>query len=540
MIKPLFRILFVAITLSSSVSVLSAQDNTNFGAKEYLRYRDYNRALFQLLKLEEKYPNDLYVLENIGICYLNINTDRSKALPYLKKVYNAGNYKDEILLYLGIASMHAHNFDEAITFFEEFKKISGNMYPDDVELYINNCENAKALIKAPKNVAFINLGKNINTKYPEFLPFVTSNQDVLYFTSGREANLKKIESSEGFFTTDIYYSNVREGQWMRARGMRRVNTIEDEQCVYISPDGNNMIIYLDNNKEYGDIFLSTKPSNSRGFTIPKPLGEPANSKYLEMQGTIFGEGTRLIVSSNRPGGQGGLDLYLFRKLPDGSWGLPVNLGENINTKYGEAYPSYDEKNKILYFASQGHTNMGGYDIFKSKFDEETQTFGPAVNMGYPINNTMDNVQFTLAGNKRDGYMAMYRPEGYGDLDIYKVEFREVEVQLAVIKGVVTMAPDSLNPKELDAYITISDVTSGKDIEGRSLNPKTGKFVFAVEPGVYKITVDNPGFVTYEKVINVYEKSDYVFENEHNIVLRRPEITVVPGTGQGKVLQEVQE
>lgn len=519
--KNLIIVLFV---IGVSIN-LTAQDNTNFDAKDYLKYKDYNRALVEFLKVYPKNSENLDLNLKIGLCYLNINDDKSKALPYLKKVYAAGGYKDELLLNMGLASMHAHLFDDAIRFFNEYRAASDNADSKTVERYLNNCENAKALTQNPKDIEFINLGKSINTKFPDFYPFITHNEGTLYFTSGRETNEKKIESSSGFFTYDIYYSIVSNGEWSKAKGIgKNVNTVEDEQCVYVTPDGENVIIYMDNEEEYGDLFLSSV-ANGKSFSKPERLEPPANTKSLEMEGCITADGNRLIVASDRPGGFGETDLYIFRKLPNGKWGLPYNIGPSINTRYKEDFPVYDQESNTLYFASQGHSSMGGFDIFKSVFDEATQTFGPVINMGYPLNNTDDNMQFSLAGNKRDGYTSTYRKEGFGDLDIYKVIFHEVELKLSIVKGIISTSDSIKQP--IDAYISIIDAKSKEEVDGKNVSPATGKFVFALKPGKYIINVTSPGFVDYSKLITVFDKSDYVFEVEHNILIHRPNESLLP-------------
>jgi tetratricopeptide (TPR) repeat protein len=533
--KMLKKKLFLFVLIINVCSNLAAQDNTNFDAKDYLKYKDYNRALVEFLKVYPKNTENLDLNLKIGICYLNINDDKSKALPYLKKVYDAGGYKNELLLYMGLASMHAHLFDDAIRFFNDYRAASNNENAKTIERYLNNCENAKALTQNPKDIEFINLGKNINTKFPDFYPFITHNEGTLYFTSGRETNEKKIESSTGFFTYDIYYSIVSNGEWSKAKGIgRNVNTVEDEQCVYVTPDGENVIMYMDNENQFGDLFISST-TNSNSFSKPERFPPPVNTKSLETEGCITSDGNRLIVASDRPGGFGETDLYIFRKLPNGKWGLPYNIGSGINTKYKEDFPVYDQESSTLYFASEGHSSMGGFDIFKSVFDETTQSFGPVINMGYPLNNTDDNMQFSLAGNKRDGYASMYRKEGFGDLDIYKVIFHEVEVKLSIIKGVISTTDTVKNP--IDAFISIIDAKTKEEIDGKSVNPSTGKYVFAVKPGKYIINVTSPGFVDYSKLITVFDKSDYTFEIENKVLLHRPDESLLPA---GKVLKEKKE
>ncbi len=520
MFKQYFAIILFVITGICNYS--NAQSTDKISAKDYLGYEDYNRALIEYLKLYKANKEDIDLNIKIGFCYLHINDDKTKAIPYLEYAYNKGGYKDELLLYLGVAYMHAYRFNEAIKFFNNYKGKIKIKDQDLINHYIENCESAKLFIENPVNVTFENLGKNINSKYPDYNPFVTKDQGTLYFTSDRETSKKSIQSSQGYFTSDIYFSKVVEGEWTKAKSIgNSINTPEDEQCVYVTPDGKNMIIAVDNEFAVEDLFTTTSVKDGQ-FPAPVPFDLPVNTKRIELEGSITEDGNTLIISSNRKGGFGEMDLYMFKKLPNGQWGLPINLGPNINTKYQEAFPRYDEKNNILYFSSEGHMNMGGYDIFKSKFDSITQTFGQAVNMGYPINTPEDNMQFTVAGNKRDGYISAYRKEGLGDLDIYKLIFNDIEIRISVIKGIVTVK-DTLN-KNIDATVSLFNNKTNKNVEAKKANQKSGKYVFAVEPGKYLLNVSSPGFQKYNQEIIIYDKSDsdFVFEIERNVILQKQE------------------
>lgn len=517
----------IVIVFITNCNYSKAQTNDGFGAKDYLEYEDYNRALVEYLKLYKTDKEDLNLNMKVGFCYLHVNDDKAKAIPYLEYAHKKGGYPDELLLYLGMAYMYTYKFDEAISYFKEYIVKAKPKNQDFVNHFIRNCESAKVFIKNPVNVTFENLGKDINSKFPDYNPFVTKDQSTLYFTSGRETNTKKIKSSQGYYTSDIYFSKVKEGEWMKAKGIGSiVNTAEDEQCVYVTPDGKNMIIYIDNELVFGDLFISNVIDDKK-FTKPVPFNTPVNTEGLELEGCITNDTTMLIISSKREEGLGETDLYMVKKLPNGKWALPINLGPNINTKYKEAFPRYDEKNQILYFSSEGHDNMGGFDIFKSQFNSETQTFEKAINMGYPINTPEDNMQFSVAGNKRDGYISANRKEGLGDLDIYKLIFNDVEIRISIIKGVITIS-DSLN-KNVDALVSIFNKKTNKKVEAKNANQKSGKYVFAVEPGKYLLTVTSSGFQEYTQDIIIYDKSDadYVFEIERNIVLKKFEAIQSP-------------
>lgn len=512
--------LFVTLLLSG---VLFAQPEEKLSAKEYLAMEDYNHALAEFLKEYPKQKDNADLNFNIGMCYLHINDDKSKALPYLEFVYKKGGFKNnELLLYLAKGYTYAYNFDEAIKFFNEYRaKVSSKLYPE-IDHYIENCESAKILMKNPVNVTFENLGKDINSKFPDYYPFVTHDQSMLYYTTRREGRSNKLRSWQGYFTSDIYFSKAVAGQWTKPKSIGpMINTAEDEQCVYLSPDGRKMVIYVDNELATGDLYLSEMTGKSKSFPRPVLIDQPVNSADMEFEGCITQDGRMMIVSSDRPlyGGLGGTDLYMFKKLPNGKWGEAINLGSNVNTVYNESFPVYDEASATLYFASEGHANMGGSDIFKSKFDEETQTFGKAVNMGYPINTPEENLEFTLAANGRDGYVSAVRKEGFGDLDIYKVTFHDVDAQVTVIKGIVSTSDTT--KKEIEATVSLFNAQTNEKLDSKSVIPQSGKYIFAAVPGKYIITVESPGYDEYKETINVFDKSSFVFEIEKNISLLKP-------------------
>jgi hypothetical protein len=124
---------------------------------------------------------------------------------------------------------------------------------------------------------------------------------------------------------------------------------------------------------------------------------------------------------------------MSKRLPGGDWSIPVNLGPTINTQYDEMYPVISHDGKTLYFASQGHKSMGGYDVYKSEWNEQFSRWERPVNLGYPINTTMDDFSYCPTDNPRHAYVAQVRKEGFGDLDIYRVIYEdEEEKQTAIV------------------------------------------------------------------------------------------------------------
>jgi tetratricopeptide (TPR) repeat protein len=511
----------IVLYCTCSTDSFSQNPKDKLSPKTYFDMYDYNRALEGYLELWPKDQSNKEMNRNIAICYLSVNGDKPKALPYLHYLVREGVNDEEVIFMLGQAYMYAYKFDEAIKYFNTFRSKTNPKNYEMADLFIAYCNNAKEMITHPLNITFENLGKAVNSKYPDYYPYVIQNEGVLYFTSRRETNTGNMTSWEGFFTSDIYYSKVVNGAFTKARNLGTlVNSPEDEQCVYITPDGKNMVVYEDNQTLgiSGDLFIT---SLGKGKTFPKPAGfdEPLNTNDLELEGCITADLKTMIISSDRKGGLGETDLYMLKQLPNGEWAAPLNLGSNINTKYREAFPIYDEASRILYFASEGPKSMGGFDIFKSVYDSLSKSFGPAVNMGYPINTPEDNMEFTLAGNKRDGYISAVRPEGYGDLDLYKVTFNDMEIRQTILKGKV-FTEDSLT--YLTAIVTLYDATTNTEIASKDIDGQNIKFIFLLNPGKYILKVNAETFADYQETISILDKSDYVMEKEKNVILKRPE------------------
>lgn len=495
---------------------------TKKAAQTFLGYEDYNRALKELLKLHRASPYDIELNQNIGICYLNVNDDKSKAIPYLEYVISKGDYKEyknDVLLYAGLAYSYHYEFDKAINYYNRYRVKAS---PEDklmVDHFIEQAENAKELIKKPVNVSFQNLGKEVNTKAPDYFPFVSGDEGTLYFTTKRNSTIGKNETDDGYYTSDIFVSKVEKGEWTKAKNAGpTVNTEEDEECVYLTPSGKTMVVYMYHELDQDELYLSTIGGKKQTLVEPEVLGGQINKRaYFDLEACISEDGNTMIIASDRNGGLGGCDLYQVKKLPNGKWGTPMNLGPEVNTRFDENFPMLDEKTNTLFFASQGHTGMGGYDIFKSKYNTETRSYGPPTNLGYPINTPEDNMQISLAKNKRDAYVSAYRKEGYGDLDIYKVTFNDIDNQMSVIKGVVSTGETG---KDIEATISILDKKTNEEIDLKDVNPQTGKYIFAVEPGKYILKVNCSGYPEYIQDISVYDKSNYVFEIEKNINLTK--------------------
>ncbi|MGZ3941010.1 MAG: hypothetical protein ACXVPB_07605 [Bacteroidia bacterium] len=524
-IKPLLQVLRIKLSLFLlSVTVTGIAQNMApskhelefLKANEFYDINNYVQALDGYLRVEKIFPKEIELKHRIGVCYLNIHDDKAKALPYLLEVHKAGIYKDELLLELGMAYQYAYQFENAIKFYTQYRERSSQKKWPLIDHYIETCENGKELIKKPIDVKFENLGKEVNSKYPDYYPFVSKDEGALYFTSRREDCIGSQRSALGYYSSDVYVSRVEKGEWQKAKNVGvPINTAYDEEIVGLSQDGKKMVVYVDRKDQPSDL-MQTEIQKTKNFGRPVAFNPPINTDGVELEGGYTNDGNTFYFTAVRKGGMGDADVYVTNKLPNGEWGIPQNLGPNINTIYKEGFPVISEDKQYLYFASQGHTNMGGFDIFKSKWNENKKEWGPAENIGYPVNTTDDDMMYSLAGQGRDGYLSAWRKEGYGDLDVYKVTFLSVEERLTALVGNVRSADTTI--KTIEATASIFDSKTGKEIDSKEVNRKTGRYIFIVEPGKYYIEIKGSGFKPLKEEVTVYGKCDFTSELEKTFTL----------------------
>lgn len=494
-----------------------------YKADDKFIHGNYESALDDYLSLLDQDPkNDKYIY-NIAVCYLNTNINKSKAIPYLEILTRKPKFDPNAMYLLGRAYHYGYRFDDAIKAYNAFKQ-TGRGNSDnlaDVDRQIQFCINAKELMKFPLDVKFENLGDNVNSPYADYYPFVPSDESFIIFNTRRPAEGADEPKEDGSFPAAIYVSKVTDGSFVKAKNIGSPIAKKDgeQEVIGLSATGDIMLLYYTNQKGVGDIYSTTTDKN-KSFIPATRLSDNINSsKAEEIAACISGDGTTLYFASNREGGYGGTDLYMSRLLPNGSWGPAKNLGPEINTPFDEDFPNVTADNKILYFSSNGHTTMGGYDIFKAEMNDETKAFGNPKNMGYPINTPEDNFNFRASANGRFGYIAALRDGGYGDLDIYRVTFNDVEPRYSVIKGNIASADSTQHLNYSDVFITVTDSKTQEVIGNYLPNSNTGRYVMVLAPGNYDISIEANGFDSIEDHISVLDKSSFQFEITKDIQLK---------------------
>ncbi len=481
----------------------------------YQSENNYVEALPLFLELEKEDPGNANIQFNIGLCYLNSPANKNLAIPYLEKAsqnitldYLGEDWAETsapafAFYFLGKAYHINYQFDEAINYFNKFKyylTIKDKDLIDETNHQIEMCFNAKRLTQNPVNVQTTNLGKNINSEFADYSAVVSSDEKTLIFTSRRKGSTGGEKDYDGQYFEDIYIShyNDKKDSWDKPENMgSNINTRGHEASVSLSHDGRKLFIYKAENGSTGDIYLSTLEGNT--WKVPVKYGKVVNSKFRETHACLSPDEKMLFFISDRKKGLGGKDIYVCNLQGDGTWSKPKNLGPQINTQWDEEAPFMLSDGKTLYFSSQGHESMGGYDIFYSQLKEDGNWSTP-INIGYPVNTSDDDIFYQPVGDGKTAYYSSIKKGGFGDKDIYKVEISAGENVLASLSGKVI---DSISNEPIYTVIEIFDKENNKLFATAPTHPETGEYHLSIPPGKnYILKIDDLNYLTLQKQISI--------------------------------------
>jgi outer membrane protein OmpA-like peptidoglycan-associated protein len=519
------KLCFFIISLSFSLISIAAQGQSE---KKYIKeaeaamaQKDKKKALELYLKALELNPNKAEVNYSIGLLYLE-GDFKYKALPYFEKAAALGLPSGyTIQKFLGIAYQFNHNFEKAKECFLKYKAtVTDKEERRKVDRKIYECENGLEFLANPVPVQIDNLGPAINTAFPEYAPVISADDSLLIFTSRRPGSTGGATDQSGLHFEDLYISKKTAEGWSTPQNMGfPVNTTTHEASVGISPDGTQLFIYKDNGN--GDIYVCQLGQDQK-WSRPVSVGNEINSvQSFENGACLSFDGKQLFFASNRAGGAGGNDIWVVEKQENGTWGKPTNLGQPINTEADEESPFLDLDGKTLYFSSRSHKGMGGYDIFKSVFDEVSRKWSTPENLGYPINSADNDLYFILSGDGRYGYYASVKEGGYGDKDIYRIsmppraDYQELQARLQVIRE----KKGEKQPGENHSYIVsgrvVDEVTSESVgnalVQLKDINGSVVSEISTRPDGKYNFTITSD---TLQKVVlSAYAKGFGPFVKE---------------------------
>jgi len=522
-----FLLLISLFLLSFSQQKLqnSLQADKNI-AKQLFDNQNYRKALEEYILLLKNDGNNIHYLHSAAICLLNTYSDKKQAVDWLEKVTINPKCDPNAWYDLGRAYQYQHRFEEAINSFNTFLKVSkkkdNNYIPANRQ--IEMCENAKKLIQLPVDVTFKLLGNEINSTEPDFFPYISEDESQIIFSSKRAGNIGNLVDYEGFNSPDIFVSEFDNG-WKKAKRLSLpINTIYSDILTFMSKDKKNIIIQIESEKKQGELFFSEL--KGKNYSRPTPFPDEINSVFDETAACITDDNQFLFFASNRQGGYGAKDIYYSRRLASGIWTAAVNLGEKINTEYDENFPYLAPDGETLYFCSVGHNSIGGYDLFKSKWDKTNMIFSEPENLGFPINTPYDERTISFTKSGRFAYTSFYNEQSK-ERDIYKVIFNNKEHNYTIIKGEIilndsTLIVDEKLKNNLSNKYTITVYNSKNQIYGKYLpNKNTMKYVIILKPDNYSVKLEENSKLISEFKIQILDREiDSYSEIERNFVINQ--------------------
>ncbi len=420
-------------------------------AENHYTFSEYDQALPCYDILLQNHPDNFLLNYHQGICLYYSTTSKPLSVTYLQKALQLckRDTNPDLVLHMGLSFLSVNRFSDAEIYFVKFKSMDvGNRNGELMDRLISNCENGKKYWTKPDKTKIFNLGPQVNSIYPDYSEVFTGDFSTMLFTSRRAGTTGgKRADGNGYFE-DVYFSKKLNDNWSEAQrydstyqpgrftnlllyfgkseNVKEINTSKHDGSICMSPDGTKFYVYR------ADDIWETQETDSKWqkpVKLDKNIDHP---KAYEPSAFFSKDGTTIYFVSDREGGLGGKDIFTCTKKSDGTWGEPANLGNEINTIWNEDSPYLSDDGNTLYFSSEGHNSMGGYDIFKSRKTADGKWSTPE-NLGAPINNGDDDVFFVPDEKNHRAWYSTLNRNGQGGLDIYEILFYPEITPLAKIR-----------------------------------------------------------------------------------------------------------
>ncbi len=470
--------------------------------------RNDDKAKEGALKAIEKDPNFIEPHLLLAEIYETRNQIQNSIDEYIKAITINPKFNLSNFFNLAQVEIRIGKYEDAKKDFEAFLK-KPNINPDtkDVaEQQLDNCNFAIDAIKHPVPFDPKNMGEAINSNLDEYFPAVTADDQMFLFT--RNNRTETIHQQE-----DFMISTKVNGAWQKAQLIGSgINTPGNEGAPTLSADGQLLFftVCVDKINGWGpgrkglgacDIFYTEKVGN--GWSKTYNLGNSVNTEFRETQPSFGADGKHLYFVSNRPGGYGQHDIYVSTLNDNGAWEHPVNLGNKVNSPGDEESVCISTDGKSLYFGSNGHTGMGGYDIYVSRMDDNGN-WGPARNLGYPINTYADDHSLLVSPNGNLAYIASNRAGGFGGLDLYQFDLYE-DVRPGKITYVKGKVYDAKTKAPLGAHFELIDLETAKQVIASDANTGNGEFLVTLPVNKnYALNVSMAGYLFYSENFSLKE------------------------------------
>ncbi len=534
------------ISISDLPSSKVVSKDTARMIKRYIRKGDeiyydelkrYDLAVLQYQEAVNLGSDNQHLLFHIGRSYYKLKKYKQAKLFFEKMIFVDSIENNEAIYIYARLNHLDYKFDTAIYYYEEYLKTLSpeelSEKREEIAKKKKECSYGKKYVSNPVHAYIDILGTEINTNYVEYGPLASLNDSLLIFTSRRPGKKDKIRDHMGRYFDKIYFS-VKDsvGNWSQAELMpKSINTEEHSAAAGLSVDGKKFIIYKSENN--GDLFVCNYKNGD--WSKGKKLKGSINTNSHEATASYSYDRLTMYFASNRKGGFGNHDIYIAKVDENGKWGEPDNLNALINSSFDEISMVALPDGITYYFTSNGHSSMGGYDIFKTTFINGK--WDAPTNLGYPINTTGDDILYSVSANGDFAYVASSRNDSSMH-DIYKITFANPikplfddidgimlmvskhgavlpecdgpknikKLDLTVLKGTIF---DQFSKDPLFAKIELTDNSTNNIIATFTSNKQTGNYLVSLPTGKdYGITVKVDGYLFHSENVTINTEEGY--------------------------------
>jgi hypothetical protein len=500
----------VLFTLSSMTAVdVAGQKALSSRSKKAVAAYENGLRNYSLRNFEEAEKNFQYALEtdpNFVESFLvlaELYEDTGQPLKAIEMYSRAVRLNDTFYpaahLKLGNLEFREGKYENARNHYENFVLLSPQGENAQIAREgLAKCHFALNEMDHPVDYHPIRLGPSVNTLEDEYWPSISTDEKILVITRAVPCNDCKEKFQEDFFISVALDSGWSE---MRNAGPP-LNTMQNEGAQTLTGDGRLMVFTACNRQDgFGrcDLYYSERKGDA--WTTPRNLGKPVNTGHRETQPSISADGNTLYFSSDRPGGKGAHDLWVSYRDVKGFWSSAQNLGDSINTPGIEMSPFIHPDNQTLYFASDGHQGMGGYDLFLAKKD--SAGWSKPRNLGFPINTHRDEIGLVVNARGHKAYFSsdLHKTSGK-DIYMFDLPFQDRPAAVTYMKGRVFDAETS---QWLKASIELIDLESGDTFFRASSDTLTGEFLVSIPTNhIYLLNISKQGYLFFSENFNMVE------------------------------------
>ena len=391
-----------------------------------------------------------------------------------------------------------------------------------------------------ESVIIKNTGSKVNSPFSDFAPLISANGLTMVFTSRRvipsafttlnKVMEKNIDLKEGNPAIYITHYDKTNQTWLDPIILESSINLPgiDNTALALSNDGQKMLLYRGGvNKNINKGVFESKLIGNK-WSVPTRLQAPISCDYIdcfETSASYSPDEKTIFFVSNRKGGLGGQDIWYSKKDESGRWKEAINLGESINSKEDEGSVFMHQNGNTLFFSSKGHNSIGGFDVFVSHFDGNSNSWSKAESLGSPINTKGDDTYFVMTANGKYAFYSSSNNKELADNDIFSVRMDKskfLKDNILLLTGMVI----GENGLGIESEIVVKEKSTGIEIGTANSNKLTGKYLLAlplnkdlqlnftdVNNGKINATIKNSGKQEYYEI----EKNVDMLPKEVNLL-----------------------